>query len=182
MKPLKFVGLCAFAYLCLLNTFGFNIRHDDPTPATTTNAPVIVYAPVSTAPSTLPRTAEATTTTSVELVPTSQPAPLVGPDTPCQEWIPLAVENGWPADREILETLASVMWRESRCQPEVVSAAGDHGLTQINQIHADYLNILGWTIDDMHDPAKNLYFAWLLYSEREAAGKCGWQPWSLKCS
>jgi hypothetical protein len=31
----------------------------------------------------------------------------------------------------------------------------------------------------MSDPTLNLRFAYLLYSEREQAGKCGWQPWKL---
>ena len=33
--------------------------------------------------------------------------------------------------------------------------------------------------ESMSDPAKNLQYAYLLFSERENAGKCGWKPWSL---
>jgi hypothetical protein len=72
------------------------------------------------------------------------------------------------------------MWRESRCTPTADSGP-DHGLTQINQIHTQWITDLGWTFADMKDPAKNLRFAWLLYSGREANGQCGWTPWSLPC-
>lgn len=181
MKPIKFLGLCALGYATLLAAFGpgedrLNL---EPVPSTYVS-PIIVRMPLED-PVVPVGQDRVTVTTPGTSTSTTMPEPLVGPDTPCQEWIPLAVENGWPRDRQILETLASVMYRESRCLP-MADSGPDHGLTQINAVHADYLNMLGWTHDDMKDPAKNLYFAWLLYSEREAAGKCGWQPWSLKCS
>ena len=185
MKPLRLLLLFALGYVTLLAIFGPNIRtSDEPTP--TTNRPtLIVYAPISTVPPTTIRTVEESTT-SVEpvLAPTLPPVPLVGPDTPCQEWIPTAVAQGWPEDRDILETLASVMWRESRCQPEALSKASDHGLLQINEpTHRAYVEELyGIPFEiAMADPAKNLNFAWHLYAELEAQGRCGWQPWSLKC-
>jgi len=96
--------------------------------------------------------------------------------------VPEAIAAGWPADRQTLETLMSVIWRESRCQPDAWNGH-DAGLTQINQIHAAWIADLG--LGDhptaMFDPALNLEFAWKLYNSREQAGKCGWTPWSLKC-
>lgn len=123
------------------------------------------------------------TTTTASPTTTQGPIlPLVGPDTPCQEWIPEAIAAGWPADRQLLETLMSVIWKESRCQPDAWNGH-DAGLTQINQIHTAWIAELGLGDhpDAMFDPALNLEFAWKLYSSREAAGKCGWKPWSLSC-
>lgn len=126
---------------------------------------------------TVPPTTSAPTTTTQTPI-----APLVGPETPCQEWVPVALAAGWPADRQTLETLMSVIWRESRCQPDAWNGH-DAGLTQINQIHAAWIADLG--LGDhpkaMLDPALNLEFAWRLYSSREASGKCGWTPWRLSC-
>lgn len=187
MKPLRLLLLSALFYAILLAVFGPNIHNQPQTAPTTLHVTPIRYSPI-TAPVTVLRTEPAQPTTSVELPRTTAPStsivPLVGPDTPCQEWIPLAVEQGWPADRQTLETLASVMFRESRCQPAVVNPSSpDHGLLQVNAVHREYVEqVYGLPFEQaMADPAMNLNFAWRLYSELEAAGKCGWQPWSLKC-
>jgi hypothetical protein len=123
----------------------------------------------------------AETTTSVADTTTTVPVIVnAALDTPCYEWLGLAVAQGWTNTPEVLEKLGRIIWKESRCQP-LAESASDSGLTQINQIHAAYLAELGWTEGDMLDPAKNLYFAWRLYSEREASGRCGWKPWSVSC-
>jgi len=162
-----------FLGLALLGAvlWGYQTRQPDtPTqtsPAIITYASVtpktVVLVPTPTTPSTeAPTTTQAPTTT----IPT-----LVGPDTPCQEWVPLALEVGWPADRTVIEKLLAVMYRESRCQPEADSGP-DHGLLQINQIHRAWLNSgWGWTHDDMFDPRKNLTFALALWQGS------GWKPW-----
>lgn len=98
----------------------------------------------------------------------------------CGRWMPLAIAQGWPDNPVILKTLDRICWRESRGIPDADSGP-DHGLTQINEIHTKWLKDFGWTHEDMKDPAKNLRFAWLLYSGREANGQCGWTPWSIKC-
>ena len=144
-------------------------------PETIQTAPAVV----SYAPATLP---DPTTTIAAPTTTQGPILPLVGPDTPCQEWVPEAIAAGWPADRQILETLMSIIWRESRCQPDAWNGH-DAGLTQINQIHTAWIAELGLGNhpDAMFDPARNLEFAWKLYSSREAAGKCGWKPWSISC-
>ena len=144
-------------------------------PPESVEAPVVVSYGLATLPH--------PTTTSVAPTTTQGPIlPLVSPDTPCQEWIPEAIAAGWPADRQILETLMRIIWRESRCQPDAWNGH-DAGLTQINQIHTAWIAELGLGNhpDAMFDPARNLKFAWKLYSSREAAGKCGWKPWSILC-
>lgn len=138
-------------------------------------APVVVsYAPATLVDPTT--TIAAPTTTQGPIL------PIVGPDTPCQEWVPEAIAAGWPADRQTIETLMSIIWRESRCQPDAWNGH-DAGLTQINQIHANWIAELGLGDhpDAMFNPLLNLEFAWKLYSSREAKGLCGWKPWSISC-
>ena len=125
-----------------------------------------------------------TTTTSTTVAPVVVPS-----DTPCAEWLPLAVQVGWPNDTDILQRLGQVMWKESRCQPQACSKSDsdrqcrDYGLTQGNwTAHNEWWANLGITPDEMFDPATNLRWAWLLYSGREARGQCGWQPWSKPCN
>lgn len=143
------------------------------TPERPLEAPLTASGPIRTT------TPDPTTTVAPT---TTMPLPLVGPDTPCQEWVPTALDAGWPADREIIETLMSIIWRESRCQPDAWNGH-DAGLAQINQIHSDWIVELGFGEhpEAMFDPARNLGFAWRLYSSREAKGLCGWKPWRLSC-
>jgi len=98
----------------------------------------------------------------------------------CGVWLPLAISQGWPDNPIVLKTLDRVMWRESRCTPDADSGP-DHGLMQINQIHSDYIDQLGWTHEGMKDATANLRFAYLLWSGREEEGQCGWTPWAIKC-
>ena len=154
-----------------------------PVSAPTQPNPTITLNPVSTTmpPTTLPQTTTSTTTTVAPV--------LVPPGTPCAEWLPLAVQVGWPNDTDILQMLGRIMWRESRCQPDACSKSDsdrpcrDYGLTQGNWIaHHEWWADLGITPEEMFDPATNLRWAYLLYSGREARGQCGWQPWSKPCN
>ena len=97
----------------------------------------------------------------------------------CGEWHDLALEVGWEENE--WKTLSRILFRESRCTPDAWNGH-DAGLTQINQIHTKWLNQMGFSHpNDMFDPAKNLLFAYRLWSGREANGQCGWSPWSLPC-
>jgi len=130
--------------------------------------------------------AEAAAETSTTAAPTTKVPvtitlpPLVLPEgTPCAEWAPLARQVGW-ADGDIPQLLR-ILWKESRCQPGAWNGA-DAGLTQINQIHSEWLAQLGLSHPDaMFEPANNLWFALQLFEGREKAGKCGWKPWSISC-
>jgi hypothetical protein len=176
MNPFKFLLLTFGLYLSLVIVFGGGSNASPepiPTPTSFPRVTVVMLTPEQQTD----RIAELTTTTTTL-------APVVTVDvsegTECQMWLQTALDAGWPNDREILDRLGFIMWRESRCTPDADSGP-DHGLTQINQIHKGYIADLGWTHEQMKDPAKNLRFAWLLYSGREANGQCGWTPWSLKC-
>ena len=176
MNPFKFLLLTFGLYLSLVIVFGGGSNaspEPTPTPTSFPRVTVVMLTPEQQTD----RIAELTTTTTTL-------APVVTVDvsegTECQQWLQTALDAGWPNDREILDRLGFIMWRESRCTPDADSGP-DHGLTQINQIHKGYIADLGWTHEQMKEPAKNLRFAWLLYSGREANGQCGWTPWSLKC-
>ena len=176
MNPFKFLSLTFGSYLSLVIIFGGG---GDKTPeriptVTQPRITVVMLTPEQQ----VDRLAE------LAPIPTTTIPPVVivdvSDDTKCQQWLQTAIEAGWPNERKILDRRGYVMWRESRCTPTADSGP-DHGLTQINQIHTKWITDLGWTHEQMKDPALNLRFAWLLYSGREANGQCGWTPWSLKC-
>lgn len=97
----------------------------------------------------------------------------------CGEWHDLAIDVGWP--EEEWQTLSTVIWKESRCTVDAWNGH-DAGLTQINQIHSEWLSQMGLSHpNDMFDPRLNLEFAYKLWSGREEQGKCGWKPWSISC-
>jgi hypothetical protein len=128
--------------------------------------------------------AEELTTTTTSTQPVTTLAPF-DPDTKCQEWFQTAITVGWPNNTETLEKLGRLLWKETRCLNVSYTHPSfnghDHGVAQINQIHRAYVEQLfsGPMEESMSDPTLNLRFAYLLYSEREQAGKCGWQPWKL---
>ena len=101
------------------------------------------------------------------------------------------LEEGWPADREILETALGIMYRESRCQPDADSGP-DHGLFQINRFwSSDRSNPPNWLAaqgiaanhDALFDPRINIRAALAIYNyscERNGADRCfaPWTTWS----
>ena len=182
MKPLRFLTITALGYLTLLAVFGGTDTQPETTPTSVTATPIL-YSPIPQAPVTTLRTAVEQSTTSTTTPP--QPVVLVGPDTPCQKWIPLAVKQGWPADRQILETLASVMWKESRCVAIVPGDqyfnGSDHGLLQLNNV---WLNEAQTILGDaalIDTPAGNLRLGYEIWRWHEDHTSCGWQPWGLSC-
>ena len=192
MNPFKFLALSAAGYIGLLIIFGSGGESSpDETVFVPQTVQIIPLTPEQEADreaAIVQQIAEENATIYDEPVETSTTLPQlaqIDPDTKCQEWLPLAVEMGWPNETHVLQRLGQVMWKESRCM--AISADSewfnghDYGLTQINQIHEEWLSEMGWTLDDMAVPSSNLRFAFLLWNSREEAGKCGWQPWSLPC-
>jgi hypothetical protein len=182
MNPFKFLALSGAGYLALVIVFGSG---GEAAPSPTVRIPQTVQIVPLTQEQEADREEailQEIADLPVETTTTLPQLAEIDPDTKCQEWLPLAVEMGWPNRTEVLQTLGRVMWKESRCQALAVNdKSGDHGLTQINQIHEEWLSEMGWTLDDMAVPSSNLRFAYLLWNSREEAGKCGWQPWSLPC-
>lgn len=182
---LKAFGLVALAtWLILLIMIGTSTPPEiEPAPI-----PSTVYTPI-TRPSTTTVPTPAVSTTSPQVTTTIYELPIVFPDTPCQEWAPLAVEAGWPADPVILHRLLTIAFRESRCDPTVTSRHEDAGLLQIHPnswCRPNRYNEIGWLqaqgiLDDcseLYDPLTNLRAARALYLYSEARGDA-WRPWAL---
>jgi len=187
MHPFKFLTLVALSYFGLVMIFGSSPESPSETtvrvPQTVQIVPLTQEQEADRQAAIAQQIAEENASIYDEPVETTTTLPQLAqihPDTKCQEWLPLAVEMGWPNRTEVLQTLGRVMWKESRCQP-LARSSSDTGLTQINQIHEEWLSEIGWTLDDMTVPSSNLRFAFLLWNAREEAGKCGWQPWSISC-
>ena len=192
MHPFKFLAFSAAGYFSLVIIFGSGGESSpDETvfvPRTVQIMPLTPEQEADREAAIVQQIAEENATIYDEPAETATTLPQlaqIDPDTKCQEWLPLAVEMGWPNETHVLQRLGQVMWKESRCM--AISADSewfnghDYGLTQINQIHEEWLSEMGWTLEDMAIPSSNLRFAFLLWNAREEAGKCGWQPWSISC-
>jgi hypothetical protein len=83
-------------------------------------------------------------------------------------WADLVAQNGLPA------SFTNIIYRESRCQPNVTSSTGCcHGLAQIHRIHLPKPECEAYSVSDLFDPTKNLCVAGVLYK------RSGMSPWSL---
>ena len=127
-----------------------------------------------TAPETKPAKVAATvpsTTSTTTSTTSTVPAVSVPADALCGQYWQLAVKVGWPIEQ--LPMLDRVIWRESRCMPNAWNGH-DAGLTQINQIHKEFVAVMGWYWpEDLFKPEVALAFALKLWQ-----GK-GWQPWGF---
>ena len=107
------------------------------------------------------------------------------PDWRCDEWMPLAVEIGWPEDE--LPKLSYAVYRESRCRPDQHNpddpVGGSNGLVQINRFWCRPSQYWpdGWLqthgvlddCDEVFDPETNLRAALAIWHNS------GWSPWNL---
>ena len=76
--------------------------------------------------------------------------------------------------------MSRIMWRESRCQPEVRSRTRDTGLLQINDINHRYLSDrLDTQVDVtvLTDPQFNIVAAAELFRFWDRHTGNGYQPW-----
>ena len=144
-------------------------------PATTSTVPI-----PWTHPDPQPRPARATIRAS-ELPPHRSSAP----EWRCDEWIPLAVEVGWPEAE--LPKLSYAVYRESRCRPDQHNPddpmGGSNGLVQINRFWCRPSQYWpdGWLqtqgvldeCDELFDPETNHRAALAIWENS------GWGPWNL---
>lgn len=187
MNLKRFLGLSVFTYLiCAAMAVGF--QKDTPVRPYVSVPATITLGDLS--PQQMQdRAVELTTTTSTSTTSTTtQPTTTVvavPAETHCQEWFPIAIEVGWPNDPAVLEKLGQLLYKETRCQNVSYTHpqfnGHDHGIAQINDIHTKYVEQLFNMpfAEAMSDPTLNLRFAYLLYSDLEETGACGWRPWSL---
>ena len=116
----------------------------------------------------------ASTTTAVAVEWVAAPAGARCPDW----WLPAQVA-GWEPD--LLPVLDWVIWRESRCLPDVVGTGG-YGLLQIQwSVHRGWVEPLGFERGDLLEPAVNLAVGRVLWqmAEDDGAFLCGWSPWYM---
>ena len=114
---------------------------------------------------TVPSTTTSTTTTTT-VPPVQIPAGAL-----CGQYWQLAVDVGWPQNE--LPMLDKIIWRESRCMADAFNGH-DAGITQINQIHKEFVAVMGWQWpEDLFNPEIALRFTLKLWQ-----GK-GWQPWGF---
>jgi soluble lytic murein transglycosylase-like protein len=145
----------------------------DPVSPTATTVAVAVAGPQAQEAKPLPATTTTTTTTTV--------LPYIYPPAPetarCPQWWTLAQQAGFTYE-DLEVALDRIMWRESRCQPEVRSSTSDSGLLQINDIHLPMLAEHGITAELLFDPWWNLLAGRIIADQAIAYGWRWTQPWS----
>ena len=107
----------------------------------------------------------------------------------CEHWLDDALDVGW--SRSNLSKLDYVMWRESRCMPNVFNSTdpngGSRGLLQINQFWClpnKYYD-KGWLQSEgvlnscleLSDPKTNLIAGLAIFEYSVKRNKNGWNPW-----
>jgi len=184
MNLKRFLGLFIFTYLiCAAMAVGF--QKDTP-PQTYVKVPATITLGDLSTQQLQDRAVQLTTTTTSTT--TTQPTTTVAyvdPATKCQEWLPIAVEVGWPNNTETLEKLGRLIWKEARClnigylHPSFNGS--DHGLVQANNLHRRWAEeLFNMPFEEsMNDPTLNLRFGFLLYNATAETGGCGWQPWKM---
>jgi hypothetical protein len=153
---------------------------DTAAPTTTITPPVMRISSVE-PPQTVAQPPTTTTTTTTVPEPTGR----------CAKWQHTAIAAWWTEEQ--WERLDYVLWRESRCLPDVHNDtdpnSGSYGLAQINGFwcRPSRYNPSGWlqeqgllsTCTDLYDPAINLAAARAVWDYAEARG-CGWSPWATR--
>ena len=161
----------------------------EPQPAPATTAPITVQIqPVKSTVTTTSIVSSTSTTTTVQPATTTTYTPaLLPPDHVCYDWLPTLLEAGWPTDSDILATALTIMWRESRCQPDADSGP-DHGLFQVNRYWCSPSRYTpnGWLqdrqlvvdCDSLFDPATNVASALAIWHYSEDRNGDGFLPWT----
>jgi soluble lytic murein transglycosylase-like protein len=131
--------------------------------------------PTTTTTATIKSSVATTSTTAPAPPPVTLPPP--APGAKCPHYWDLAQVAGWTY--QDLETAVDlIMWRESRCLPEVRSRTRDSGLLQINDIHLEHLAGLGISAEMLFDPFWNLVAGLEVARLAESYGWNRFQPWT----
>ena len=103
----------------------------------------------------------------------------------CRQWEELLVahapKKGWDVAR-----MSRIMFRESRCQANVVNKrGGDSGLLQVHPITWPWLSDkFGVPMSQMRawllEPANNVRAGAALFDFWRRAGRSGYQPWAVR--
>jgi hypothetical protein len=101
----------------------------------------------------------------------------------CPQWWQLAVDAGWR--QSLLPTLDYLMWRESRCKPNLHNTddpmGGSRGLVQINGFWTPWLSSKGIVkrSEGLFGPYRNLRSALAIYNYADERHGNGFSPWGL---
>jgi soluble lytic murein transglycosylase-like protein len=79
--------------------------------------------------------------------------------------------------------MSRIMWRESRCNPQVRSRTSDTGLLQVNDINRPWLSTrMGTevTVEVLRDPGMNVQASAELFKFWDRATGNGYQPWRTR--
>ena len=107
----------------------------------------------------------------------------VPPGSKCPQHYEEALDAGWSHDQ--WSRIDYVMYRESRCNPNVHNPVGrddSYGLMQLNmKAHRSWVGpIVGWDFTRLYDPTTNLRIAKVLYDKAVDYYGCGWKPWTTR--
>ena len=132
--------------------------------------------------------------TSVQVAAPPPPAATsTSSDAKCPQWWDTARQAGWPED--YLPRLDLIMYRESRCDPNVLNdsylrGGGDYsfGLVQINVkpgagTQPFFGPLLDWDWSRLYDPLTNLQMGLAMGREFESkswGSYCFWKPWTTR--
>jgi len=154
--------------LVLCTVFGFTVAVGAPD-ASGSPSDTIALAPYLIEPS----TTTSSTSSTIFIDPYS---------SACEQFSALAVNLGWPADQRTV--LESVMFRESRCIPDVINSkdpsGGSRGLMQINGFWTPWLLERGLITskENLLQADVNLRAELETYNYGVDRYGYGWGPWS----
>lgn len=98
----------------------------------------------------------------------------------CGEWFDEALAAGWSVEQWPI--LDAIMWRESRCRPDVYNGRGrdrSYGLLQLNmRAHRSWVRpLVDGDFTRLWDPVTNLTVGRALFDKATDMYGCGWKPW-----
>ena len=177
---MKLILLAIITIAAILNLGDHPAEHELIGPIPVTPLPTVSVTPYDYSTGVAPEhtqtvgtSEEATTSTS-----STPPANDATPAVRCGDWADDALRAGWPEDR--LDVLLDIIWDETRCQSDLISATRDYGLLQINRkTWRPYVESFGLTMEDLLVPNVNL---WIGLQIAEKAVEAGWrwcQPWDM---
>ena len=113
-------------------------------------------------------------------IPATPTSTAVADEWRCGEWRDAAIEAGWSEDEWPI--LDKIIWRESRCKPDVYNGRGrdkSYGLLQLNmRAHRAWVSpIVGGDFTALWTPEINLAVGRVLFEKAEDMYGCGWKPW-----
>lgn len=149
---------------------------DSATEPSTTTTTVLQTTTTSSTTTSTSTTSTSTTTTTTLPTPGYQASEVRGRCTQYEGMLAqYAPERGWN-----VEKMSQIMWRESRCVPELYSKTSDSGLLQINRVNWDDLSKhfgIHVTKETLYDPKINIQSAAVLCEVWDRHGYSCYHPW-----